>query len=65
MKVIEEYMQVATRWLEGLIGKDPSITKEVYAIHSVEFDRQVFSELNTAFVSSEFMIQITDNYLTE
>jgi hypothetical protein len=43
MKVVEEYMQVETRWLEGLICKDPSITKEVYAVYSVEFDRQVFS----------------------
>ncbi|KAJ4759838.1 kinesin-like protein [Rhynchospora pubera] len=44
-EVVEEHVEVATRWLEGLICKDPSITKEVYAIHNIEFDRQELRRL--------------------
>lgn len=40
-QVSDEYMNVATRWFEGLISKDIKITKEVYSVQSVEFDRQV------------------------
>ncbi|XP_078167198.1 kinesin-like protein isoform X2 [Carex rostrata] len=43
--VVEDYVQVATRWLEGLICNDPSITKQVYGIHNVEFDRQELRRL--------------------
>lgn len=32
---------MATRWLDGLLNKDLKITNEVYAIHTVDFDRQV------------------------
>ena len=38
-----EYMKIADRWCAGLLCKDISITNEVYAVHNVEFDRQVFS----------------------
>ncbi|KAJ3679873.1 hypothetical protein LUZ60_016151 [Juncus effusus] len=44
-EVDEEYVQVATRWFEGLIGKDVSITNEVYSLHNVEFDRQELRKL--------------------
>ncbi|KAK9143672.1 hypothetical protein Syun_013072 [Stephania yunnanensis] len=36
-----DYIDTASRWFEGLINKDVGITKEVYSIHSVEFDRQM------------------------
>lgn len=35
------YIDVVTRWSEGLINKDVNITNEVYSISNVEFDRQV------------------------
>ena len=38
-----KYMKIADRWCAGLLCKDISITNEVYAVHNVEFDRQVFS----------------------
>ncbi|XP_072956792.1 uncharacterized protein [Typha angustifolia] len=41
----EEYMEMATRWSDGLICKDSSITNEVYSIHNVEFDRQELRKL--------------------
>lgn len=41
----EEYMKIADRWFDGLLCKDISVTNEVYAVHNVEFDRQVFSVL--------------------
>ncbi|KAK9114206.1 hypothetical protein Syun_021003 [Stephania yunnanensis] len=37
-----DYIDTASRWFEGLIHKDVGITKEVYSIHNVEFDRQTF-----------------------
>ncbi|KAK8934389.1 hypothetical protein KSP39_PZI015067 [Platanthera zijinensis] len=37
----EKYMEVADRWFDGLVYKDPSITNEVYSVHAVDFDRQV------------------------
>ncbi|TVU13336.1 hypothetical protein EJB05_40388, partial [Eragrostis curvula] len=37
----EEYMKIADRWFEGLLCKDISVTNEVYALHNVEFDRQL------------------------
>ncbi|KAK9151824.1 hypothetical protein Syun_010133 [Stephania yunnanensis] len=41
-----DYIDTTSRWFEGLINKDVGITKEVYSIHSVEFDRQVSNILN-------------------
>jgi hypothetical protein len=38
-------VKVADRWFDGLLCKDISVTNEVYAVHNVEFDRQVSSEL--------------------
>lgn len=35
------YIEVASRWVEGMINKDVDITNEVYSISDVEFDRQV------------------------
>lgn len=40
-QVSHNYVDIATRWLDGLIDNNSSITKEVYSIHNVEFDRQV------------------------
>ncbi|XP_062006908.1 uncharacterized protein LOC133724211 isoform X2 [Rosa rugosa] len=34
------HIDVATRWVEGMINKDTNITNEVYSISNVEFDRQ-------------------------
>lgn len=34
---------VVTRWYDGLINKDISITNEIYSLGEVEFDRQVSS----------------------
>ncbi|KAF9622762.1 hypothetical protein IFM89_033997 [Coptis chinensis] len=39
------HISVASRWFDGLIDKDSDITKEVYSIHSVEFDRQELRKL--------------------
>lgn len=35
------HIEVASRWVEGMINKDVDITNEVYSISDVEFDRQV------------------------
>ncbi|KAK9165158.1 hypothetical protein Scep_000349 [Stephania cephalantha] len=40
-----DYIDTASRWFEGLINKDVGITKEVYSIHCVEFDRQELRKL--------------------
>ncbi|XP_065847612.1 uncharacterized protein [Euphorbia lathyris] len=40
-----EYVERANRWLDGLINKDIEITNEVYAVRSVEFDRQELRKL--------------------
>jgi hypothetical protein len=45
-------MKIADRGFEGLLCKDISVTNEVYAVHNVEFDRQVFFPLTLDFVSS-------------
>ncbi|XP_058086150.1 uncharacterized protein LOC131233458 isoform X2 [Magnolia sinica] len=39
-EVSHGYVNVATRWFDGLVDRDSSITNEVYSIHNVEFDRQ-------------------------
>ncbi|XP_020584100.1 uncharacterized protein LOC110027136 isoform X2 [Phalaenopsis equestris] len=41
----ENYMKLADKWLDGLIRKDPTVTNEVYSIHSVDFDRQELRRL--------------------
>ncbi|KAK8947743.1 hypothetical protein KSP40_PGU017110 [Platanthera guangdongensis] len=41
----EKYMEVADRWFDGLVYKDPSITNEVYSVHAVDFDRQELRRL--------------------
>ncbi|KAM3392805.1 hypothetical protein ACQJBY_013770 [Aegilops geniculata] len=37
----QDYMEIADRWFEGLVCQDIPVTNEVYAIHNVEFDRQL------------------------
>lgn len=44
-EVSHNYVDIATRWFDGLIDKDSSITKEVYSVHNVEFDRQELRKL--------------------
>ncbi|KAK0576923.1 hypothetical protein LWI29_025421 [Acer saccharum] len=44
-EVSHEYINIATRWFDGLINKDVKITKEVYSVHSVDFDRQELRNL--------------------
>lgn len=39
------YIDIATRWSDGLINKDIDVTNEVYSVHSVEFDRQELRKL--------------------
>ncbi|XP_038897015.1 uncharacterized protein LOC120085197 isoform X2 [Benincasa hispida] len=34
------HVEIATRWLDGLISKDNNITNEIYSLQTVEFDRQ-------------------------
>ncbi|KAF4373072.1 hypothetical protein CsatB_008410 [Cannabis sativa] len=43
--VEEFHIDIATRWLDGLVNKDIEITNEVYSIHSVDFDRQELRKL--------------------
>ncbi|KAK1273741.1 hypothetical protein QJS04_geneDACA009602 [Acorus gramineus] len=40
-----EHMELASRWFEGLVCKDSSITNEVYSVRNVEFDRQELRKL--------------------
>ncbi|XP_052202757.1 uncharacterized protein LOC127808310 isoform X2 [Diospyros lotus] len=35
------YIDVANRWFDGLINKDVNVTKEIYSVQDVDFDRQV------------------------
>lgn len=48
-EVIDEevlpYMEIAKRWSEGLISGDASITKEVYSLYNIDFDRQELRNL--------------------
>ncbi|PON70712.1 Ribosome-associated [Parasponia andersonii] len=39
------HIDIATRWLYGLISKDIEITNEVYSVQNVEFDRQELRKL--------------------
>ncbi|MQL76388.1 hypothetical protein Taro_008773 [Colocasia esculenta] len=44
-EVSQHYVDIARRWFDGLVYKDTSITKEIYSIHNVEFDRQELRKL--------------------
>ncbi|XP_020260489.1 uncharacterized protein LOC109836864 [Asparagus officinalis] len=39
------HIEVAARWFDGLIYRDQSITKEVYSVHNIEYDRQELRKL--------------------
>lgn len=39
------YMEIAKRWSEGLISGNASITKEVYSMYNIDFDRQELRNL--------------------
>ncbi|XP_028091836.1 uncharacterized protein LOC114292120 isoform X2 [Camellia sinensis] len=39
------YINMATRWSDGLINKDADITKEIYSVQDVDFDRQELRRL--------------------
>ncbi|KFK29735.1 hypothetical protein AALP_AA7G171800 [Arabis alpina] len=41
----EEYMAIAARWFDGLISQNVEISKEVYSLRSVDFDRQELRKL--------------------
>eukprot|EP01018_Ginkgo_biloba_P038346 Gb_40938 [translate_table: standard] len=44
-EVLLQYAEVAKRWSEGLISGDASITREVYSIYNIDFDRQELRKL--------------------
>ncbi|CAK7346172.1 unnamed protein product [Dovyalis caffra] len=44
-EVSHEYIDVATRWFDGLINRDVKVTNEVYALSSVDLDRQELRKL--------------------
>ncbi|CAN0906244.1 hypothetical protein LINGRAHAP2_LOCUS24139 [Linum grandiflorum] len=44
-EISEEHLEMATRWLDGLVTKDVDITKEVYALPVIDFDRQELRRL--------------------
>ncbi|XP_071713384.1 uncharacterized protein [Rutidosis leptorrhynchoides] len=39
------YDDIATRWFNGLVNKDATITNEIYSLSTVEFDRQELRKL--------------------
>ncbi|CAH2078101.1 unnamed protein product, partial [Thlaspi arvense] len=41
----DEYMATAARWFDGLISQNVELTKEVYSLQSVDFDRQELRKL--------------------
>ncbi|CAH8349652.1 unnamed protein product [Eruca vesicaria subsp. sativa] len=41
----EEYMAIAARWFDGLVSQNVELTKEVYSLQSVDFDRQELRKL--------------------
>ncbi|XP_024026589.1 uncharacterized protein LOC21399143 [Morus notabilis] len=47
------HIDIATRWLDGLISKDMEITNEVYSVCDVEFDRQELRKLVRRVHSAE------------
>ncbi|GKV48753.1 hypothetical protein SLEP1_g55549 [Rubroshorea leprosula] len=44
-EVSQAHTNIASRWFDGLISKDITITNEVYSINSVDFDRQELRKL--------------------
>ena len=40
-------MAIAARWFDGLISQNVELTKEVYSLQSVDFDRQVSQNMNS------------------
>ncbi|KAJ6399617.1 hypothetical protein OIU77_020219 [Salix suchowensis] len=40
-----EYIDVATRWFDGLINRDIKVTNEVYSLRNIDFDRQELRKL--------------------
>ncbi|EOA18761.1 hypothetical protein CARUB_v10007357mg [Capsella rubella] len=41
----DEYMAMAARWFDGLISQNVELTKEVYSLQGVDFDRQELRKL--------------------
>ncbi|KAG7621599.1 hypothetical protein ISN44_As04g024890 [Arabidopsis suecica] len=41
----DEYTAMAARWFDGLISQNVELTKEVYSLQSVDFDRQELRKL--------------------
>ncbi|CAF2071342.1 UPF0307 protein Asuc_0809 [Brassica napus] len=41
----EEYVAIAARWFDGLISQNVELTKEVYSLQGVDFDRQELRKL--------------------
>nr|XP_043616592.1 uncharacterized protein LOC122588523 [Erigeron canadensis] len=46
-----DYNDLATKWFDGLVNKDVSITNEIYSLSTVEFDRQELRKLVRNFCS--------------
>ncbi|GLU12202.1 hypothetical protein SLE2022_289020 [Rubroshorea leprosula] len=44
-EVSQSHINIASRWFDGLISKDITITNEVYSINSIDFDRQELRKL--------------------
>ena len=40
-------MAIAARWFDGLISQNVELTKEVYSLQGVDFDRQVSQNMNS------------------
>lgn len=40
-------MAIAARWFDGLISQNVELTKEVYSLQSVDFDRQVSQTMSS------------------
>ncbi|XVF63679.1 hypothetical protein PTKIN_Ptkin09bG0105800 [Pterospermum kingtungense] len=56
-----EFVDIANRWFDGLIGKDIEITNEVYSVNSVDFDRQELRKLVRRVQTSQEQSQtVTD-----
>lgn len=41
----EDNIALADRWFDGLVNKDVDISKEIYSLSEVDFDRQVSSDV--------------------
>ncbi|THG03785.1 hypothetical protein TEA_005371 [Camellia sinensis var. sinensis] len=53
------YINMATRWSDGLINKDADITKEIYSVQDVDFDRQ---DYHSKTVAKRSMVEDPDPY---